>query len=48
MTIGAVGAGVVILGIATSLLFVRVVGGRIREQARDADANDDPDELPEH
>ena len=44
---GPIAAGVVIVGIAISLLFTRVVGGRVREKARDAKRHDDPDALPE-
>jgi len=42
-----VGASVVAAGIVISLLFVRVVGHRIHEQARRAKEQQDPDVLPE-
>src|SRR5688572_23448633 len=45
--VGAIAAGVVIAGIVTSLAFTHVVGGRIREQARQAMEQQDPDALPE-
>lgn len=42
-----IAGAVVAAGIATSLLFVRVVGRRIHEQARRAKEEQDPDALPE-
>ncbi|PWN02065.1 hypothetical protein DJ010_16205 [Nocardioides silvaticus] len=39
--------GVVAAGVAVSVVFIRVAGRRIREQARKAEAQGDPDELPE-
>jgi hypothetical protein len=44
---GPIAAGVVIAALVTSLFFTRVVGGRIREQAREAQRREDPDALPE-
>ena len=44
---GAIAAGVVIVGFAISVAFTRVVGNRIREQAREASERQDPDALPE-
>ena len=44
---GAIAAGVVIAGFAISAAFTRVVGNRIREQAREASERQDPDALPE-
>ena len=44
---GGIAAGVVIAGVASSLAFTHVVGGRIREQARQAMEQQDPDALPE-
>ena len=42
-----IAAGVVIGGLLTSVVFTRVVGGRIRERARQASEQQDPDALPE-
>ena len=42
-----VAAGVVIAGLVISVIFTNVVGKRIREQARQAKEQQDPDELPE-
>src|SRR3712207_4945712 len=44
---GTIAAAVVAAGIATSLVFTRVVGGQVRDQAREAKRNEDPDALPE-
>jgi hypothetical protein len=44
---GAIAAGVVIAGIAVSMLFTRVVGRRVRERTREAEKQEDPDALPE-
>ena len=44
---GAIAAGVVIAGFAISAAFTRMVGNRIREQAREASERQDPDALPE-
>lgn len=46
-TIGPVAAGAVVLGIVVSVVFTKVGGRRIREQAQRAMEKDDPDELPE-
>lgn len=43
---GAIAAGVVIVGVATSLVVTRVAGARIREQARRAEEAQDPEALP--
>ena len=40
--------GVVVVGFAVSAIFTRVVGKRIRDQARQAREEQDPDALPEH
>ena len=40
--------GVVVVGFAISAIFTRVVGKRIRDQARQAREEQDPDALPEH
>ena len=44
---GTIAGGVVIAGLVTSLAFTHVVGGRVREQAREAMERQDPDALPE-
>lgn len=44
---GAIGAGVVVLGIVVSVTFTRIAGRRIHEQAREASRRQDPDALPE-
>lgn len=45
--VGTIAAGVVVAGVLASLAFTHVVGGRIREQAREAMEQQDPDALPE-
>ena len=45
--VGTIAAGVVLAGLVTSLAFTHVVGNRIREQARRAMEQQDPDALPE-
>jgi hypothetical protein len=47
LMVGTIAAGVVVAGVITSLAFTHVVGGRIREQARQAMEQQDPDALPE-
>ena len=47
MLMGTIAGGVVIAGVVTSLVFTRVVGARVREQAREAAERGDPDALPE-
>ena len=44
---GPIAGGVVAAGFAVSIIFTRVVGTRIREQARRAMEEQDPDALPE-
>lgn len=46
-TMGVIAGGVVLAGLATTLVFTRVAGNRILEQARRAMDQQDPDELPE-
>jgi hypothetical protein len=46
-TMGTIAGGVVLAGLVTSVLFTRVVGNRIREQARLAKEQQDPEALPE-
>jgi hypothetical protein len=45
--VGTIAAGVVVAGVVTSLAFTHVVGSQIREQAREAMEQQDPDALPE-
>ena len=47
VTTGLVAGGVVIVGLVVSLVFTRVVGNRIRAQARQAEREQDPSALPE-
>ena len=44
---GLIAGGVVLAGVVISVVFTRVVGNRIREQARQAKEHHDPDALPE-
>ena len=44
---GSIAVGVVIAGFAISVVFTRVVGKRILDQARRAEEQQDPDALPE-
>ena len=44
---GVIAAAVVVAALATSMVFTRVVGTRVREHARKAKAQDDPEALPE-
>ena len=44
---GTIAAGVVLAGIVIGVVFTRVVGNRVREQARRAMEQEDPDALPE-
>jgi hypothetical protein len=44
---GAIAGAVAMAGLVTSVAFTRVVGNRIREQARRANEQQDPDALPE-
>lgn len=46
-TMAPFAVGVVALGLGGSVVFTRVMGGRIREQARRAERMDDPSALPE-
>jgi divalent metal cation (Fe/Co/Zn/Cd) transporter len=43
----SIALGVVAAGVIVSVVFTRVAGTRIREQALRADAQSDPDKLPE-
>jgi len=44
---GTIAGGVVVAGLVTSVVVTRVFGNRIREQARRAMEQQDPDALPE-
>jgi hypothetical protein len=44
---GAIAVGVLVAAIIGSVTFTRVVGSRIREQARRASEQNDPDVMPE-
>ena len=44
---GPVAVGVVLTALVTSVVFTKVVGNRIRAQARQAEEQEDPDALPE-
>lgn len=46
-TMAPIAGGVVLAALLVSVLFTRMVGHRIREQARLAEEQDDPDALPE-
>jgi membrane protein implicated in regulation of membrane protease activity len=43
----ALAAGVVAAGLIAALLWTRIVGGRVRDQAARAEKNSDGEELPE-
>ena len=47
VVMGLVAGGVVVTGLVVSVIFTRVVGHQIREQARRAREQQDPDALPE-
>ena len=44
---GPLAVGVVAAGVVVSVVFTKVAGKRIREQARRAEEQNEPDELPE-
>jgi hypothetical protein len=46
-TMAPIAAGVVVAGLIVTLFFTRVVGARVRNQAREAEENQDPSALPE-
>jgi peptidoglycan/LPS O-acetylase OafA/YrhL len=46
-TMGLIAGGVVMVSLLLSLVFTRIVGNRIREQARQAREQKDPSALPE-
>lgn len=45
--VGTVAACAVAGGLVVSVVFTRVVGSRVHAQAREAEAREDPEELPE-
>lgn len=45
--VGTVAACAVVGGLVVSVVFTRVVGGRVHAQAREAEAKQDPEALPE-
>jgi hypothetical protein len=47
VTVGLVALGAVIAGLVAAVVFTRVGGRRILEQARRAEDPDDPEEMPE-
>lgn len=47
LVMAPIAAGVVLAGLAGSVLFTRLAGRRIRAQARQAKVQQDPDALPE-
>ncbi len=47
LQMGLVAAGVVVAGLLVSVTFTRVVGRQVRDQAREAKRQEDPDALPE-
>ena len=46
-TMGVIAGAVVLAGLVISVVFTRVVGNRIKEQARQAREQHDSDALPE-
>ena len=46
-TMAPIAAGVVVTGLIVTVVFTRVVGARVRDQAREARDNQDPSALPE-
>jgi hypothetical protein len=46
-TMAFVAVGVVVAGLVVSVVFTKVVGSRVRERAREAKEQHDPDALPE-
>lgn len=46
-TMAPIAAGVVVTGLIVTVVFTRVVGARVRNQAREARDNQDPSALPE-
>lgn len=46
-TMAPIAGGVVVTGLIVTVVFTRVVGARVRSQAREARDNQDPSALPE-
>lgn len=46
-TMAPIAVGVVIAGLVTSVVFIRVAGNRLRAQTQRANEQEDPDALPE-
>jgi hypothetical protein len=46
-TMAPIAVAVVLAGLVTSIVFTRVVGSRVRTQAREAKRREDPSALPE-
>jgi hypothetical protein len=46
-TMAALAAGVVVAGVIAAVLWTRIVGGRVRDQAARAEKDSDGEELPE-
>ena len=44
---GSIAVAVVLAGLLTSVVFTRVVGRRVRDMAREAESQEDPEALPE-
>ena len=44
---GSIAVAVVLAGLLTSVVFTRVVGSRVRDTAREAKSQEDPEALPE-
>ena len=44
---GTIAGGVVIAGLVSSVVFIRVAGNRLRERTREASEQQDPNVLPE-
>ena len=47
LLMGVIAVAVVAAGLLVSVGFTKVVGGKVRDQAREAERQDDPDALPE-
>lgn len=44
---GALAAGVIVVGIAATVVWTKAIGGKVRDQARKAEQRGDTGELPE-
>ncbi len=45
---GLLALGVILVGLVFTVIWTKVVGGKVRRQAREAAKNGDEDDLPEH